>query len=176
MMKVKKMTKIWPPRGFVNLIKREPAFIQTNLDSPKRIAHHEFLDRIIKTQKKINGVFTYEADQTDYWNHEPNKITFKGILTGKLYSKYRGDCEDYALAKYWDLVKQGVPRESLRLMLCRFKNTGQWHLVLGITTDARDEPLILDNRFERVYWMKDSSNYEWWSWSVPGQFLWERLE
>jgi len=56
----------------------------------------------------------------------------------------RGDCEDYAIAKYAILRAAGVPAEDLRLLLVRDRAVSQDHAVLAVRDNG--QWLILDNR------------------------------
>jgi predicted transglutaminase-like cysteine proteinase len=62
----------------------------------------------------------------------------------------RGDCEDYAIAKYFSLIAAGIPAAQLRLVYVRLQIGGaggpsQAHMVLAYYARAEAEPLILDN-------------------------------
>jgi predicted transglutaminase-like cysteine proteinase len=74
--------------------------------------------------------------QLDYWA-SPLESLDKG----------RGDCEDYAVAKYFSLVAAGTPAARLRLVYVRAWVGGQSvaHMVLAYYAQADAEPLILDN-------------------------------
>ena len=77
--------------------------------------------------------------QTDYWA-TPLEMLDKGA----------GDCEDYAIAKYFSLLGLGVPVAKLRLVYVRAQLGGvggpsQAHMVLAYYESATAEPLILDN-------------------------------
>ncbi len=59
-----------------------------------------------------------------------------------------GDCEDYAIAKYFSLVAIGTPVARLRLVYVRAQvagNDAQAHMVLAYYPQPNAEPLILDN-------------------------------
>jgi predicted transglutaminase-like cysteine proteinase len=59
-----------------------------------------------------------------------------------------GDCEDYAIAKYFSLVAAGTPVARLRLVYVRAQvagNDAQAHMVLAYYAQPNAEPLILDN-------------------------------
>lgn len=56
-----------------------------------------------------------------------------------------GDCEDFALAKYFTLRLLGVPEDSLRLMYTKVTSTQQAHMVLGYWPGHGEVPLVLDN-------------------------------
>jgi predicted transglutaminase-like cysteine proteinase len=60
----------------------------------------------------------------------------------------RGDCEDYAIAKYFSLLALGTPVARLRLVYVRAQvgaGDGQAHMVLAYYPQPNAEPLILDN-------------------------------
>ncbi len=62
-------------------------------------------------------------------------------------SKGQGDCEDYAIGKYFSLIAAGVPSAKMRLVYVRAQVVGgiQAHMVLAYYPYANAEPLILDN-------------------------------
>jgi predicted transglutaminase-like cysteine proteinase len=77
--------------------------------------------------------------QTDYWA-SPLEMLSKG----------QGDCEDYAIAKYFTLIALGVPGPKLRLVYVRALVGGQGgavlaHMVLAYYPTPDAQPLILDN-------------------------------
>jgi predicted transglutaminase-like cysteine proteinase len=77
--------------------------------------------------------------QADYWA-SPLEVLDKG----------QGDCEDYAIAKYFSLVATGVPASKMRLVYVRAQIGGpggavQAHMVLAYYAQPSAEPLILDN-------------------------------
>lgn len=61
--------------------------------------------------------------------------------------KRAGDCEDYAIAKYFGLAATGVPTAKLRMVYVRARLQGQSlaHMVLAYYAQPGAEPLILDN-------------------------------
>jgi len=62
-----------------------------------------------------------------------------------------GDCEDFAIAKYFALLLLGTPDEKLRLIYVQARLGGinssvtQAHMVLAFYPAPDAEPLILDN-------------------------------
>jgi predicted transglutaminase-like cysteine proteinase len=77
--------------------------------------------------------------QLDYWA-SPLESLAKGM----------GDCEDYAIAKYFSLIAAGVPPVKLRLIYVRATIGGaggpqQAHMVLAYYGQPTSEPLVLDN-------------------------------
>jgi predicted transglutaminase-like cysteine proteinase len=74
--------------------------------------------------------------QVDYWA-SPLETLDKG----------QGDCEDFAIAKYFSLLAIGVPMPRLRLVYVRAQlaDTVQAHMVLAYYSAPTAEPVILDN-------------------------------
>ena len=68
----------------------------------------------------------------------------------EMLGRGQGDCEDYALAKYFSLRSVGVAAHKLRLVYVRAQLGGpggpvQAHMVLAYYALPDAEPLILDN-------------------------------
>jgi len=74
--------------------------------------------------------------QIDYWASPLETL-----------AKARGDCEDYAIGKYFSLLAAGVPSVKMRLVYVRADMGGavQAHMVLAYYPEPDAEPLILDN-------------------------------
>jgi predicted transglutaminase-like cysteine proteinase len=94
-------------------------------------------------------------DMNDFFNR---RLTFReDIVTWGMpdywasplesLDKRAGDCEDYAIAKYFSLVASGVPTAKLRMVYVRARLQGQSlaHMVLAYYSQPGVEPLILDN-------------------------------
>ena len=75
----------------------------------------------------------------DYWATPAETIASNG-----------GDCEDYAIAKYFLLKELGVPLSRLRMVYVRAGHNSQAHMVLAYYSQPDAEPLILDNLDDRV--------------------------
>jgi predicted transglutaminase-like cysteine proteinase len=66
-----------------------------------------------------------------------------------------GDCEDFAIAKYFSLLATGISASQLRLVYVRLQVGGpggpsQAHMVLAYYANAQAEPLILDNLITEI--------------------------
>lgn len=78
--------------------------------------------------------------QSDYWA-TPVETIGRGA----------GDCEDFAIAKYFTLLLLSIPDEKLRLIYVQARIGGanssitQAHMVLAFYPEPNAEPLILDN-------------------------------
>ena len=65
----------------------------------------------------------------------------------------RGDCEDYAFAKYFSLLAAGMPTARLRLVYVRAvldDGAPQAHMVVAHYPAQGGEPLILDNLVDDI--------------------------
>jgi predicted transglutaminase-like cysteine proteinase len=70
----------------------------------------------------------------DYW-----------ATPAEFLSSGAGDCEDYAIAKYFTLKELGVPVSRLRLVYARTWQARGAHMVLAYFSAPGAEPLIMDN-------------------------------
>lgn len=104
-------------------------------------SHEDELQRL----KDINDFFNRRVDfrddavtwgVPDYWASPLETL-----------ERRAGDCEDYAIAKYFSLAAAGVPTARLRMVYVRARMQGQSlaHMVLAYHAQPGAEPLILDN-------------------------------
>jgi predicted transglutaminase-like cysteine proteinase len=102
-------------------------------------------DRIKRTNMFFNQLMQFADDsvvwsQPDYWATPMESI-----------GRGAGDCEDFAIAKYFSLLQMGVAPEKLRLIYVRAKTGSadgtptQAHMVLAYYAQSDVEPLIMDN-------------------------------
>jgi predicted transglutaminase-like cysteine proteinase len=103
-------------------------------DDGKLQALNQFFNRRIQSREDVDI-----WGQVDYWA-SPLEMLEKGS----------GDCEDFAIAKYFSLVALGMPVQKLRLVYVRAQLGGpggvvQAHMVLAYYATPAAEPLILDN-------------------------------
>ncbi|MGE6791524.1 transglutaminase-like cysteine peptidase [Pseudomonas guineae] len=92
----------------------------------------------------INRAVSFVSDQQawgteDYW-----------ATPAQTLSLGQGDCEDFAIAKYFSLVRMGIPSEKLRLTFVKALKLQQAHMVLAFYPSASEQPLILDNLDPRI--------------------------
>jgi len=84
-------------------------------------------------------------DQEEYWATPIELLTLN-----------QGDCEDYAIAKYFTLRAMDVPAEQLRIVYVHSLSLKQAHMVLMYKTN--NELLVLDNAEERIKSFIDRSD------------------
>ena len=61
------------------------------------------------------------------------------------FTTHRGDCEDYAIAKYVALRAAGVAPKDIKLIVVRNTDVGENHVVVAVQLDGAW--VILDNRW-----------------------------
>jgi predicted transglutaminase-like cysteine proteinase len=109
------------------------------LDEVRNKAGHERLDTV---NRMVNSAIRYTSDLTQ---HGVADLWSAPLAT---FASGRGDCEDYAIAKYVLLREAGLAAEDLRLLLVRDTSIRQDHAVLAVREGGRW--LILDNRWTVV--------------------------
>jgi predicted transglutaminase-like cysteine proteinase len=113
------------------------------------LAEADDATRLERVNAFFNRRIAFADDMTvwqveDYWA-SPLETLHKGM----------GDCEDYAIAKYFSLLASGVAASQLRLVYVRLQVGGaggpsQPHMVLAYYASAQAEPLILDNLVSEI--------------------------
>jgi predicted transglutaminase-like cysteine proteinase len=102
--------------------------------------------RIDEANRAVNAAIRYVSDFAQFGEADRWSAPLATFATGK------GDCEDYAIAKYVALREAGFPANEMRLVLVRDRAVRQDHAVLAAHLD--DHWLILDNRRSEL--MEDS--------------------
>ncbi|EXF47358.1 periplasmic protein-like protein [Pseudomonas sp. BAY1663] len=106
------------------------------LDQAAALDEREKLDQV---NRFFNRHIAFSDDmhvwqQEDYWA-TPVEALLKGA----------GDCEDYALAKYFTLRRLGIPSERMRITYVKALRLNQAHMVLTYYPSPAADPLVLDN-------------------------------
>lgn len=106
----------------------------------ERVRNGSELVRLKAVNSHFNS-YLFRSDQQqwgriDYW-----ATPFELMAAGA------GDCEDFAIAKYFALRSLGIDDDHLRLMYVRARTASlnQAHMVLAYYPLADAEPLVLDN-------------------------------
>lgn len=87
----------------------------------------------------FNERVLYRSDE-DAWGEKDYWATLGETLT-----KGAGDCEDFAIAKYYTLQKLGVDQSQLRMVYVKSSQFPEPHMVLAYADKPGSDPLILDN-------------------------------
>jgi predicted transglutaminase-like cysteine proteinase len=99
----------------------------------------------------------------DYWE-TPREFLARG-----------GDCEDFAIIKYFTLTALGFSPDDLRILVVNDTNLQIFHAVLAVR-QAKGEPLLLDNQAKEVVPLSVAPQYRliyslnekgWWMAPAP---------
>lgn len=103
----------------------------------------------IEKVRRVNAFFNQKieyGEDNEVWGRDDYWATPLETLR-----RQRGDCEDFAIAKYFTLIKIGVPPSRLRLVYAKLFQDGQGgsnakaHMVLAYYSRPDVSPVILDN-------------------------------
>jgi predicted transglutaminase-like cysteine proteinase len=108
--------------------------LSNNLTAPEKI-------------KNVNDFFNQVnfIDDIKLWgvkNYWATPIEFIGVNGG--------DCEDFAIAKYFTLLELGIADQKMRIMMVKALTLNQYHMVVSYYETPSSVPLILDNIDNRV--------------------------
>nr|WP_321268429.1 transglutaminase-like cysteine peptidase [uncultured Sulfurimonas sp.] len=109
--------------------KKQIASIKNDSEFKQLTKINIFLNQKLKykSDKKINNI-------SDYWS-TPKEFLAVGF----------GDCEDYAIIKYFTLLKLGFEEDKLFITLAYDKYSKRDHMVLSYFVEQNKPPLILDS-------------------------------
>ena len=110
-------------KAWLKLLKGDYSNDQVKLKSTNRF----FNQLQFTTDQKLWG-------ESNYW---ATPIEFIGANAG--------DCEDFAVAKYFSLLSLGITDEKLRIIMVKALTLNQYHMVVAYYKTPTSEPLILDN-------------------------------
>ncbi len=88
--------------------------------------------RLAVINRAIN--LTIQPQVSDHWNTPADTLS-----TG------RGDCKDYAVAKYVALLEAGIAEDDVSLVILRDLTVGENHAVVAVRLDG--DWIVLDNRW-----------------------------
>ncbi|WP_409279568.1 cysteine protease LapG [Pseudomonas defluvii] len=102
------------------------------------------VERLNVVNQFFNRQLRYEEDidlwrEVDYWA-TPIQSLIKGA----------GDCEDYAIAKYFSLRRLGIPSEKLRITYVKALRQNRAHMVLTYYSNPDAMPLVLDSLIDAI--------------------------
>lgn len=98
--------------------------------------------------QKVNHFFNSRirfANDIEVWGVEDYWATPVEFL-----GKGAGDCEDFAIAKFFTLKAMGVPDEKLRITYVKAIQYNVHHMVLTYYSEPEAEPLVLDNLVDSI--------------------------
>ena len=119
-------------------LKNWATLLKNNRNRPEE----EKLQIVNRFFNKIPYVSDYEHwNQPDYW-----------ATPAEMLASYGGDCEDYAIAKYFTLVTLNVDPNKLKItyVMARTDHTILTHMVLAYYPRPQAIPLVLDNLIKQI--------------------------
>jgi predicted transglutaminase-like cysteine proteinase len=118
------------------------------IEESRKLADRAKIDRI---NRAINAAVAYTSDQDQHGVPDLWTAPLATLSSG------RGDCEDYAIAKYVALREAGVSVDDLRILLVHDRIAREHHAVVGVRQNGRW--LILDNRHDVLLERKDAWHF-----------------
>jgi predicted transglutaminase-like cysteine proteinase len=118
------------------------------IEESRRLGSLAKIDRINRT---INSAIRYTSDREQFGVPDLWSAPLATLRSGK------GDCEDYAIAKYVALRDAGFSTNDLRLLIVRDRVAREDHMVAGVRVDGRW--LMLDNRHDVMLEKKDAWHF-----------------
>ena len=104
----------------------------------KEIKDYELIKKLSYVNTFMNKTFSAHdissQSSLDHWA-TPKEFLLQG----------HGDCEDYAIAKYFTLLEIGIPKEKLYFAVVDMKGEKNSHMVLLYLENKKSTPLVLDN-------------------------------
>jgi predicted transglutaminase-like cysteine proteinase len=134
-------------------------FLATLRDKPRR-EQIEAVNHWANQQPYVEDTANWGV--ADYWE-TPGEFLAHG-----------GDCEDFAIAKYFSLTRLGVPADDLRIMIVQDQALGVFHAVLAVRDQG--QTLLLDNQLAEATPLSAVPQYQmvyalnaqgWWLASPP---------
>lgn len=101
-------------------------------------------EKLEKVNRFFNSKIRFASD-IDIWGVQDYWATPIEFL-----SKGAGDCEDFAIAKYFTLKAMGVDDEKLRITYVKAIQFNIHHMVLTYYSTPEAEPLVLDNLIDSI--------------------------
>ena len=118
------------------------------IEESRKLPDRAKIDRI---NRAINAAVTYTSDQDQHGVPDLWTAPLATLSAG------RGDCEDYAIAKYVALREAGISTDDLRILLVHDRIAREHHAVVGVRQNGHW--LILDNRHDILLERKDAWHF-----------------
>jgi predicted transglutaminase-like cysteine proteinase len=146
--------------GWLSVLKRNeenPIFVPGKLF--KRDVTWEQFQAAVKGKKDIE-LLRYVTTFWNFWPYKEDIVNWKQEDYWEIPAEFlqrSGDCEDYAIIKYFTLKQLGIPPEDMRIVVVRdtIRNLGHAILVVYLQNDA----FVLDNLSNAVLSHSRFSHY-----------------
>lgn len=123
--------------------------ISSNSDQAQRLVDFDSMihsSRGLSFEGKVNAVNNFfnkriaYMEDTQAWGKEDYWATPLETL-----KKGAGDCEDFAIAKYFALEQLGVPQGAMKITYVKSTQFSEPHMVLLASKNEGGSPVVLDN-------------------------------
>ncbi|MDR0826786.1 MAG: transglutaminase-like cysteine peptidase [Desulfovibrio sp.] len=156
---------------------KHPTFTEQGIDTDNKKLQERWLSLKAKLKdapikEKLQGV-------TNFFNQWPYKTDNEvwGVedywATPREFFNKSGDCEDFAISKFYALINLGVPPELMRIAAVKDGIRGLGHAVLVVFVD--DDAYILDNITNLVLSHKRLTHYSP-QFTVNEEYLWRHVK
>jgi predicted transglutaminase-like cysteine proteinase len=157
---------------------KRPTFISGGVDLDVKNASVEQRWNALRDKFKDAPIADQVREVNKFFNQWPYKTDMEvyGVedywATPREFIQKSGDCEDYAIAKYYALRELGVPADRLRVAAVKdtIRNLGHAILIVYMNDDA----YILDNLTNLVLSHKKLTHYAP-QYTVNEEFLWRHV-
>ncbi len=120
------------------IIKRIKDFKKLKADITKNKDKYSIFKKLSRTNSYFNNILSkHDKVSTNTEDHWATRKEF--IIKG------HGDCEDYAISKYFTLKELDFDADKLYMMVVKVRGSLSYHMVLGYFDTKDSIPLILDN-------------------------------
>ncbi|WP_026805104.1 transglutaminase-like cysteine peptidase [Aliarcobacter faecis] len=103
-----------------------------------KVKDYDLIRKLSHTNSFINKILPQFDNKSsgidDYWA-TPKEFLING----------HGDCEDYAIAKYFTLLELGIKKENLYFAVVDIKANRGSHMILLYSENKNESPLVMDN-------------------------------
>ena len=130
--------------------KEKPQEVASCNDSTCRLqSWRQFLETLKgkSREQQLDAINSY-ANRHPYIEDLPNYGVPDYWATPREFLQKDGDCEDYAITKYWSLRALGFQDDELRLVVVQDMNLGVAHAVLLAYSEGK--ALLLDNQIKSI--------------------------
>lgn len=140
-------------------------FIEISHSSQKNIIFDRINELMIlkKSLKDVDDDFIKLSSVNDFFNEYEYKSDDKLYKKADYWAtrkefifKGAGDCEDFAIAKFFTLLELGIDESKLSLLNGIYAD--QYHLVLAYQEDQFSDPLILDSLNKKIQALSSRSD------------------
>ena len=160
-----------------NLEQKKPSFVPSGMDTRNKTVSDRW--RVLRDKLQDAPLMEKLKGVNNFFNQWPYKtdIEIWGVEdyweTPREFVERSGDCEDYAISKYYALRELGLPPETLRIVAVKDSIRNLGHAVLAVFIG--DDAYVLDNLTGLILSHKRLTHYKP-QFSVNENTLWRHIQ